>query len=84
MKSKASKDVRLAGTEHPPGKVVRGGTCPARERPGGGLRARPKAQQTEGLTRHRHPYHEAPESYLAGLHVRAAMIWIDDLLKAAD
>lgn len=29
-------------------------------------------------------YDKAPESYLAGLHLRAAMIWIDDLLKAAD
>ncbi|GFE19535.1 hypothetical protein Sgleb_75820 [Streptomyces glebosus] len=29
-------------------------------------------------------YDKAPESYLAGLHLRAAMIWIDDLLKIAD
>lgn len=29
-------------------------------------------------------YDKAPESYLAGLHLRATMIWIDDLLKAAD
>ncbi|ATZ22195.1 hypothetical protein SLAV_01330 [Streptomyces lavendulae subsp. lavendulae] len=26
-------------------------------------------------------YDKAPESYLAGLHLRAAMIWIDDLLE---
>lgn len=26
-------------------------------------------------------YDKTPESYLAGLHLRAAMIWIDDLLK---
>lgn len=29
-------------------------------------------------------YDKTPDSYLAGLHLRAAMIWIDDLLKAAD
>ncbi|MFI2010105.1 IS5 family transposase, partial [Streptomyces jumonjinensis] len=29
-------------------------------------------------------YDKAPESYLAGLHLRAAMIWIDDLLKATE
>jgi transposase len=29
-------------------------------------------------------YDKSPESYLAGLHLRAAMIWIDDLLKAAN
>lgn len=29
-------------------------------------------------------YDKSPESYLAGLHLRAAMIWIDDLLKVAD
>ena len=27
-------------------------------------------------------YDKTPDSYLAGLHLRAAMIWIDDLLKA--
>src|SRR4029078_1565522 len=27
-------------------------------------------------------YDKSPESYLAGLHLRASMIWIDDLLKA--
>lgn len=27
-------------------------------------------------------YDKTPESYLAGLHLRASMIWIDDLLKA--
>ncbi|TXR94534.1 IS5/IS1182 family transposase, partial [Streptomyces sp. col6] len=26
-------------------------------------------------------YDKSPESYLAGLHLRASMIWIDDLLK---
>lgn len=26
-------------------------------------------------------YDKAPESHLAGLHLRASMIWIDDLLK---
>lgn len=29
-------------------------------------------------------YDKTPESYLAGLHLRASMIWIDDLLKATD
>lgn len=29
-------------------------------------------------------YDKTPGSYLAGLHLRAAMIWIDDLLKTAD
>lgn len=29
-------------------------------------------------------YDKAPESYLAGLNLRAAMLWIDDLLKTAD
>lgn len=29
-------------------------------------------------------YDKTPESYLAGLHLRASMIWIDDLLKVAD
>ncbi|THA43898.1 IS5 family transposase [Streptomyces sp. A1136] len=29
-------------------------------------------------------YDKSPESYLAGLHLRAAMIWIDDLLKPPD
>ncbi|MGW0367281.1 hypothetical protein ACWDX7_28185, partial [Streptomyces sp. NPDC003034] len=29
-------------------------------------------------------YDKAPESYLAGLQLRAAMIWIDDLLKATN
>ncbi|MEU5701640.1 hypothetical protein ACFFS2_29570 [Streptomyces aurantiacus] len=29
-------------------------------------------------------YDKSPECYLAGLHLRAAMIWIDDLLKVAD
>ncbi len=29
-------------------------------------------------------YDKSPDSYLAGLHLRAAMIWIDDLLKPAD
>lgn len=29
-------------------------------------------------------YDKTPDSYLAGLHLRAAMIWIDDLVKAAD
>ncbi|MFF3412649.1 hypothetical protein ACFYW8_42275, partial [Streptomyces sp. NPDC002742] len=29
-------------------------------------------------------YDKSPESYLAGLHLRTAMIWIDDLLKAAN
>lgn len=28
-------------------------------------------------------YDKVPESYLAGLHLRAARIWIDDLLNAA-
>ncbi len=28
-------------------------------------------------------YDKTPESYLAGLHLRASMIWIDDLLPAA-
>jgi transposase len=27
---------------------------------------------------------KTPESYLAGLHLRASMIWIDDLLRAID
>jgi transposase len=27
-------------------------------------------------------YDKSPESYLAGLHLRASMIWINDLLKA--
>lgn len=27
-------------------------------------------------------YDKTPESYLAGLHLRASMIWINDLLKA--
>ncbi|MGW7103738.1 transposase, partial [Streptomyces sp. NPDC054883] len=26
-------------------------------------------------------YDKTPDSYLAGLHLRAAMIWIDDLMK---
>ncbi len=26
-------------------------------------------------------YVKTPDSYLAGLHLRASMIWIDDLLK---
>lgn len=26
-------------------------------------------------------YDETPDSYLAGLHLRASMIWINDLLK---
>lgn len=29
-------------------------------------------------------YDKSPESYLAGVHLRAAMIWIDDLLRTAD
>jgi transposase len=29
-------------------------------------------------------YDKTPESYLAGLHLRASMIWINDLLKATD
>ncbi|KIF06847.1 transposase, partial [Streptomyces sp. RSD-27] len=29
-------------------------------------------------------YDKSPDSYLAGLHLRAAMIWIDDLLKTAE
>nr|ADG27370.1 transposase [Streptomyces anulatus] len=29
-------------------------------------------------------YDKTPESYLAGLHLRASMIWIDDLLKTAE
>lgn len=29
-------------------------------------------------------YDKTPESYLAGLHLRASMIWINDLLKVAD
>lgn len=29
-------------------------------------------------------YDKPPESYLAGLHLRAAMIWIDDLIKTAE
>ncbi|SCK50373.1 Transposase [Streptomyces sp. AmelKG-E11A] len=29
-------------------------------------------------------YDRTPDSYLVGLHLRADMIWIDDLLKAAD
>lgn len=29
-------------------------------------------------------YDKTPESYLAGLHLRASMIWINDLLQAAD
>lgn len=29
-------------------------------------------------------YDKTPESYLAGLHLRASMIWIDDLLPATD
>ncbi|MBT2491165.1 IS5 family transposase, partial [Streptomyces sp. ISL-96] len=28
-------------------------------------------------------YDKKPESYLAGLHLRASMIWIDDLLKTS-
>ncbi|GAA3914472.1 hypothetical protein GCM10023084_77660 [Streptomyces lacrimifluminis] len=27
-------------------------------------------------------YDKTPENYLAGLHLRASMIWINDLLKA--
>ena len=29
-------------------------------------------------------YDKTPESYLAGLHLRAYVIWINDLLKATD
>ncbi|MFD4242732.1 hypothetical protein ACFWP3_14195 [Streptomyces sp. NPDC058525] len=29
-------------------------------------------------------YDKSPNSYLAGLHLRAAMIWVDDLIKAAE
>lgn len=29
-------------------------------------------------------YDKTPESYLAGLHLRASMIWINDLLKPTD
>ncbi|MYV74537.1 IS5 family transposase [Streptomyces sp. SID1046] len=29
-------------------------------------------------------YDKSPESYLAGVHLRAAMIWIDDLLKTTN
>jgi transposase len=29
-------------------------------------------------------YDKTPESYLAGLHLRASIIWINDLLKATD
>ncbi|MGW2588258.1 hypothetical protein ACWCYZ_44670 [Streptomyces virginiae] len=29
-------------------------------------------------------YDKSPESYLAGVHLRAAMIWIDDLIKTTE
>ncbi|MGW7573464.1 IS5/IS1182 family transposase, partial [Streptomyces sp. NPDC054765] len=29
-------------------------------------------------------YDKTPESYLAGLHLRASMIWVNDLLQATD
>ncbi|MFE9804796.1 IS5/IS1182 family transposase, partial [Streptomyces goshikiensis] len=29
-------------------------------------------------------YDKTPDSYLAGLHLRASMIWIDDLLKTPE
>ncbi|MBB6439613.1 hypothetical protein HNQ79_006125 [Streptomyces candidus] len=29
-------------------------------------------------------FDKTPESYLAGLQLRASMIWIDDLLKATE
>ncbi len=29
-------------------------------------------------------YDKTPDSYLAGLHLRAAMIWIDDLIKTTE
>lgn len=29
-------------------------------------------------------YDKTPDSYLAGLHLRASMIWIDDLVKTTD
>lgn len=29
-------------------------------------------------------YGRTPGSYLAGFHLRASMIWIDDLLKTAE
>lgn len=29
-------------------------------------------------------YDKTPESYLAGLHLRASMIWINDLLQTPD
>ncbi|MEV8312309.1 IS5/IS1182 family transposase, partial [Streptomyces flavidovirens] len=29
-------------------------------------------------------YDKTPESYLAGLHLRASMIWIDDLMQTTE
>jgi transposase len=29
-------------------------------------------------------FEKMPESYLAGLELRASMIWLEDLLRAAD
>ncbi|MFJ9646533.1 hypothetical protein [Streptomyces sp. NPDC101206] len=46
-----------------------------------GARLRPAGSTARGIAT---CYDKAPESYLAGLHLRAATIWIDDLLKTAD
>ncbi|WP_442818571.1 transposase [Streptomyces sp. NBC_01320] len=40
-------------------------------------------QQAQGPARHRHRYDKAPDSYLDGLHLRASLIWIKDLILAA-
>ncbi|MFD1276036.1 transposase [Streptomyces kaempferi] len=41
-------------------------------------------QQAEGLARHRHPLRQDPGQLPRRLHLRAAMIWIDDLIKTTE
>lgn len=40
-----------------------------------------KLKAWRGMARHRHQYDKTPESNLAGLHLRASMIWIKDLAR---
>jgi transposase len=40
-----------------------------------------KLKAWRGIATH---YDKSPESYLAGVHLRAAMIWIDDLIKTTE
>ncbi|MFF3618840.1 hypothetical protein [Streptomyces sp. NPDC002467] len=44
-----------------------------------GQSAAPAPGPTRSCTR----YDKTPDSYLAGLHLRASMIWIKDLARAA-